>query len=147
MGRGNMRHFILLAALCAPSSLSAGHELEGRDIEAGQTLYAEQCASCHGANLEGQANWRTQKEDGTLPAPPHDPSGHTWHHDNKLLFNYTYLGGERALALRGLTGFKSGMPSFEGVITEDQIWDILAFIHSTWPDEIKEVQAMRNPPH
>ena len=29
------------------------------DLAMGAQLYAENCASCHGAALEGEANWRT----------------------------------------------------------------------------------------
>ncbi|WP_299207627.1 cytochrome c [uncultured Tateyamaria sp.] len=125
----------------------ADHELLDRDIIAGQTLYQAQCAACHGANLEGQPNWRSPNDDGVLPAPPHDETGHTWHHDNQLLFEYTKLGGRGALATRGVTDFNSGMPAFEGVISDDEIWDILAYIRSTWPERVQEMHASRNPPH
>ncbi len=137
----------LLVAALAASHTHAAHELDGRDIANGETLYAEQCASCHGAGLEGQPNWQTAGDDGVMPAPPHDETGHTWHHDNKLLFTYTKLGGEGALEARGITGFKSGMPSFEDVITDEEIWDILAFIQSTWSQRVKEIQAARNSPY
>ncbi|MDJ0825278.1 MAG: c-type cytochrome [Rhodobacter sp.] len=137
---------VLLTAVSAFHA-NAAHELEGRDIAGGEALYAEQCAACHGAKLEGQPDWRTAGEDGVLPAPPHDETGHTWHHDNKLLFDYTKLGGEGALEARGITGFKSGMPAFDGVIADEEIWNILAFIRSTWPDRVKEIQAARNSPH
>ena len=136
-----------LAVIALATGASAGHELENRDLTNGQTLYAENCASCHGANLEGQPDWRTPGADGVLPAPPHDESGHTWHHDNQLLFEYTHLGGQAALAARGVTGFQSGMPGFDGVLTDDEIWDVLAYIRSTWPDNIQQLQANRNPPH
>jgi mono/diheme cytochrome c family protein len=63
------------------------------DIAQGKALYAESCASCHGANLEGQPDWRTPGPDGRLPAPPHDETGHTWHHPDRVLFQYTKLGG------------------------------------------------------
>src|SRR5262245_54008972 len=52
----------------------------------GEAVYAAQCARCHGANLEGQPNWRVPLPNGRLPAPPHDASGHTWHHPNADLF-------------------------------------------------------------
>lgn len=129
------------------SNILADHELKNRDIKRGQTLYAEQCASCHGENLEGQPDWRTQNADGTLPAPPHDETGHTWHHNNKLLFSYTKLGGEGALKLQGVDNFKSGMPAFAEILSDDEIWDVLAFIQSTWPKSIQDIQSLRNPPH
>ena len=125
----------------------AGHELDNRDIRSGQALYKQHCASCHGANLEGQPNWRRPGKDGILPAPPHDASGHTWHHGNKLLFDYTKLGGAALMEARGIPGIESGMPGLGDVMTDDQIWDVLSYIRSTWPDRIREIQAGRNPPH
>lgn len=125
----------------------ADHELIGRDITAGRALYADHCAVCHGADLEGQPDWRTPDENGILPAPPHDRTGHTWHHDTGLLFEYTRLGGQGALAARGVTGFASGMPGFEGIIPDAGILDILAYIRSTWPAHEQQVQASRNPQH
>lgn len=147
MGASRMKRVLSIAACCIATGAIAGHELDDRDLTSGQTLYAEQCASCHGTNLEGQPNWRTPDEDGVFPAPPHDETGHTWHHDNQLLFDYTRLGGEEALAERGVTGVASGMPGFGAVLTDEDIWDILAYIRSTWPDRIQETQAGRNPPH
>ncbi|MGJ8624757.1 MAG: c-type cytochrome [Yoonia sp.] len=133
--------------LSLASSAAADHNWEHRDIVAGQSLYADNCGSCHGANLEGQPNWQSPDANGVLPAPPHDGTGHTWHHDDELLFEYTKLGGAAALEVRGVTGFNSGMPAFSETLTDDEIWDILAYIRSTWPDRVRDVQASRNPPH
>ncbi|MBL4645745.1 MAG: c-type cytochrome, partial [Rhizobiales bacterium] len=49
-------------------------------VKKGAVIYAEYCASCHGADLEGQPNWQSPDADGKMPAPPHDQRGHTWHH-------------------------------------------------------------------
>ena len=70
----------------------AHHELQNRNLMAGSENYQEHCASCHGVNLEGQPNWREYKADGSLPAPPHDETGHTWHHDTKMLLVYKVRG-------------------------------------------------------
>jgi mono/diheme cytochrome c family protein len=142
-----MKHLLILVLSSVATSAIADHELNNRDLANGQALYAEHCASCHGANLEGQPSWQSPDENGVFPAPPHDETGHTWHHDNQLLFAYTRLGGEAALAARGVTGFASGMPGFGGTLTDDGIWDILAYIQSTWPKRLQEAQAGRNPPH
>ena len=139
--------WIILILLCSTSIASANHELEDRNLSAGQILYTNNCASCHGAKLEGQPNWQSPNSDGILPAPPHDATGHTWHHDNELLFEYTKLGGKGPLAGRGITDFNSGMPAFDGVISDEDIWDILAFIKSTWPEREQDAQASRNLPH
>ena len=142
-----MKRLLAVLALLLPAAAEAGHELENRDLRNGQVLYKEHCASCHGAELEGQPNWRRIGEDGLLPAPPHDRTGHTWHHDNRLLFDYTKLGGKALMEARGIAGFKSGMEGFGDALADDEIWDILAFIRSTWPERIKRIQASRNPPH
>jgi len=108
-------------------------------VAVGQTVYADQCSECHGKNLEGEPNWRVRNADGVLPAPPHDETGHTWHHDDKLLFNYTKGGGQKI----GGPGFTSGMPPFEDVLSDKEIWAALAFIKSRWPERIqKRHQAM-----
>jgi mono/diheme cytochrome c family protein len=116
---------------------------EDVDVARGAALYADNCASCHGAELEGQPEWRSAGPDGTMPAPPHDATGHTWHHGDALLFEYVLLGGEGAMRKRGLEGVTSAMPAYEGVLSEDEIWDILAFIRSTWPERERRAQAMR----
>ena len=122
----------------APSGVMPGNV----DIAAGEGLYAEYCASCHGANLEGQENWRSPGDDGRLPAPPHDETGHTWHHGDQVLFAYTKLGGREMMAQQGME-FDSGMPGFGDQLSDQEIWDILGFINSTWPERIQETQAVR----
>jgi mono/diheme cytochrome c family protein len=106
-------------------------------VALGKSVYAANCASCHGANLEGQPDWRTRKPDGKLPAPPHDVSGHTWHHPDQVLFSITKEGLEK----HAPAGYASDMPAFGGVLTDEQIWAVLAFIESTWPPEIRSRQA------
>jgi len=113
------------------------------DIVRGQALYAENCAACHGANLEGQPDWRSPGPDGILPAPPHDETGHTWHHADALLFEYIKLGGEAALAQQGLE-FASGMPGFGDQLSDAEIWNIIAYIKSTWPERQRAIQADKN---
>jgi len=110
-------------------------------IKRGRAIYADYCGSCHGRNLEGQTNWRTRNPDGTLPAPPHDASGHTWHHPDQLLFDYTKKGGQ-ALAP---AGFKSAMPEFGNQLNDGDIWAVLSFIKSRWPDDVQARQLSLNP--
>ncbi|GAB6052981.1 cytochrome c [Magnetospira thiophila] len=106
-------------------------------VARGKTLYAETCATCHGANLEGETpDWRRRKEDGTLPAPPHDTSGHTWHHDDPLLFSYIKQGGQALMP----AGVVSGMPPFGEKLSDVDIWAVLAFIKSHWTLEARQRQ-------
>ena len=138
-----MRPLAITIAICAGGVALADHRLTGRDTEAGAVLYADNCASCHGAQLEGQPDWRTPGPDGVLPAPPHDATGHTWHHDTQMLLDYTLLGGQASLEARGVTDFRSGMPAFRDRLSEDEVLDILAFIRSTWSEEAQEIQRQR----
>ena len=93
------------------------------------------CASCHGANLEGQANWRQRKPDGRLPAPPHDETGHTWHHPDAQLFALTKYGPAN-LVSQG--SYESDMPGYDGVLSDAEIVAVLSYIKSTWPREIRK---------
>ncbi len=120
--------------------------LGSADIARGQTLYKDSCASCHGADLEGQESWQTPKVDGQMPAPPHDRTGHTWHHGDGDLFDYTKLGGAEFLKSKGVANFNSGMPGFAETLGDQDIADVLAFIKSTWPDREREIQAGRTRP-
>ncbi len=112
------------------------------DVAQGRSLYAATCASCHGPNLEGQPDWRSPGPDGRFPAPPHDETGHTWHHPDRVLFQYTKVGGQAAMALQGVE-FDSDMPAFGEILTDQEIWNILAYIQTTWPGRTRAVQAER----
>lgn len=106
------------------------------NLENGEALYAAHCASCHGASLEGEENWKSIGEDGLLPAPPHDATGHTWHHSDRLLFSITKEGSEVVIG----NGYKSNMPGFGSVLSDDEISDVLGFIKSSWPVREREFQ-------
>lgn len=109
----------------------------GFDLAAGEAIYAENCQSCHGAKLEGQPDWRSRQPNGRLPAPPHDASGHTWHHPDGMLHAFVKYGPAKLVG----QGYESDMPGFGGVLTDEQIATVLAYIKSRWPDEIKARQA------
>ena len=130
-----------MASADAPSGVSS--DLPPVDLAAGETIYAARCASCHGADLEGAPDWRSPGPDGLYPAPPHDETGHTWHHDDAMLFDYTKLGGDASMAALGLDGTKSGMPAFEDVLSDAEIRDVLAWIASTWPERVRAARAAR----
>ncbi len=106
-------------------------------VTQGAGLYSAHCASCHGVALEGEPDWQRPKPDGVLPAPPHDVTGHTWHHPDSVLFAIVRDGG----AAQAPPGFKSGMPGFAGKLTDREIRATLAYIKSTWPPKIRARQA------
>jgi mono/diheme cytochrome c family protein len=104
-------------------------------VALGRAVYAEHCASCHGSRLEGQPNWRERLPNGRLPAPPHDETGHTWHHPDAMLFAITKHGPRPPYAPEG---YESDMPGFADRLTDAEIWAVLAYIKSTWPSQIRE---------
>jgi mono/diheme cytochrome c family protein len=132
---------LALAALAAVfgSGLLGGKTRSALDatdpekVALGARLYAEHCAACHGAELEGQPDWRQRRADGRLPAPPHDASGHTWHHPPEQLFALTKFG---PAALIG-DGYQSAMPAYEGVLSDAEIWAVLSYLKSRWPAEVQ----------
>jgi len=107
-------------------------------VAEGARLYARHCAECHGAGLEGRAGWDTAP--APAPAPPHDATGHTWHHGDRMLFDYVKRGGAAVVADLGIAGFESGMPGFAGTLTDAEIGAVLAYIKSKWPPRLAAYQ-------
>ena len=113
---------------------------DAAQVQMGQAVYAAQCARCHGAKLEGQPNWRERMANGRLPAPPHDEEGHSWHHPDAVLFGIT----KRGLGPYAPAGYESDMPAFDGVLTDEEIAAVLAYIKSRWPKEVQARQQRIN---
>ena len=127
---------IVLLAAC-DGGPPAGTVLRPDDpstVALGRKVYDAQCATCHGAQLQGQPNWRERDASGRLPAPPHDLSGHTWHHPDEVLFRITKLGVAKAA---GLKDYDSAMPAYGGVLSDADIVAVLSYIKATWPADIR----------
>lgn len=105
--------------------------LEPDQVNQGEVLYMQYCAGCHGANLEGSANWKTAQSDGKLLPPPQDSSGHTWHHADDLLLSIIANGGDPAY---------SDMPAFGDVLSDAEMRAVLTFIKNSWGQEEREFQ-------
>jgi mono/diheme cytochrome c family protein len=129
-------------AIAAVAVLLAWPRDDPARLAAGRAVYDRYCASCHGARLEGEPNWRERKTTGRMPAPPHDASGHTWHHPDVVLFGITKFGlvpGKYAPP-----GYQSDMPGFGGALSDDEIRAVLDYVKSTWPGEIRRAQSAAN---
>jgi mono/diheme cytochrome c family protein len=109
-------------------------------VALGQRVYLSFCAGCHGAELEGQPNWKKRLPLGNFPAPPHDKTGHTWHHADQWLFEIVKYGGRYHAPAR----YRSAMPAYQDMLSDTEIWAVLAFIKSHWPADIRAKQAQRN---
>lgn len=133
---------VALAAWATPPEPAAegvtfmGETVTADNIALGQEIYAANCASCHGADLEGQPDWKRRLDNGRMPAPPHDETGHTWHHPDSQLFTITKLGVGAVVE-----GYESDMPAFKGILTDPEIRAVLGYIKSTWPERERGFQA------
>jgi mono/diheme cytochrome c family protein len=134
--------FVLLAALVfvlvkmGPAELFPSGDGARPQLALGRSVYDTRCAICHGRNLEGQPNWQRRMSNGRMPAPPHDASGHTWHHPDDVLIGVTRNG------LKPYAGdnYESDMPAFAGTLGNEEIEAVIAYIKSTWPKREREYQ-------
>ncbi len=124
---------LLVLALIPSPTMAQENEPDGAE------LYATHCASCHGANLEGQPDWRNRRPDGQLPAPPHDASGHTWHHSDRQLMTIV-RDGLAAI----VPGYETDMPTYGTVLSDAEIRSILQYIKDAWPEHERRYQSARS---
>ena len=130
-----------VAATLSACSADSGNRADPRDaaqVAKGKTLYEAQCAACHGSNLEGQPNWTTRLASGRMPAPPHDDTGHTWHHPDAILFGITKYG---LAPPYGPPGYQSDMPAFGSKLSDADIASVIAYIKSRWSPRAQAAQA------
>lgn len=109
-----------------------------QQVARGKSAYERHCAGCHGIRLQGQPDWRETLPSGRMPAPPHDASGHTWHHPDSVLFDISKHGlvpGKYAPP-----DYRSDMPAFARLLSDEEIWAVLAYIKASWPAEIRRAQ-------
>lgn len=142
-----IRGTVLVAAILAVVVLPKGAARQGLlpydsadNVTRGATLYADNCASCHGGDLRGADDWRTRNDNGRLPAPPHDASGHTWHHADDVLIAITTYGSAKIVG----QGYQSDMPGFQDNLSDQEILDVLGFIKSTWPEDVIDMHNQAN---
>ena len=113
-------------------------------VRRGAAVYRAHCAACPGAPLQGQPHWRERGADGLLPAPPHDASGHTWHHPDEVLFRLTRNGVAKEARI---PDYKTAMPVYEGVLSDADIVAVLSWIKAQWPADIRERQERIDAEH
>ena len=119
------------APLLGNQDIPPAPPLDAQKAAQGQELYSRYCAECHGVNGEGQPDWKIPNEDGSLKPPPHDVSGHTWHHDDDLLLE---------IVLKGSDFPQSQMPAFGEQLSEEEAQAILEYLKSWWGPEERAFQ-------
>ena len=130
----------LIVALAAFACSSPGDEVvsqPGTTVPAsptarsGQAIFVTTCAACHGVSGQGQPNWHIPREDGTLPAPPLNGDGHTWHHGDGLLYRIVSEGGS-FLEVPSVSNFKSSMPSFREQLSHNELVAVIKYVKTLW---------------
>ncbi|MDX1594896.1 MAG: cytochrome c [Gammaproteobacteria bacterium] len=95
-------------------------------IARGRELYAENCQVCHGSDGQG-----TGVAADSLEHPPADLTSHLHsrygNNDGYLFWRVTKGGTVEPFKSRD-----SAMPAFENVLTEQQRWDVLAYVHDVY---------------
>lgn len=115
---------------------SSPQPLNPKQVEAGRKVYDQYCASCHGVRGEGEPNWEKLNAQGELPSPPHDPEGHTWKHSDSMLYRMVSEGWRDPFnKTRRLT-----MPPFRGVLSDEQIKDVITYLKTLWTAEQRQFQ-------
>ena len=127
---------MVLVLACSSPSGDSGSTPPGPGQRSGQQIFVSTCAACHGVGGEGQEDWHVPKEDGTLPAPPLNGEGHTWHHGDGLLYQIVSQGG-KSLESPNVPNFKSAMPSFGDLLSHEEIVAVLTYVKSLWGDKTK----------
>ncbi|SDX91508.1 Cytochrome C oxidase, cbb3-type, subunit III [Nitrosomonas halophila] len=104
-------------------------DFDPAQVARGQAIFRNNCAGCHGQNAEGTPDWRKPLESGRYPPPPLNGTAHAWHHSTEELKRFILNGGPPG---------EGRMPGWAGILTDQEIDDVLVWIKSLWPDEVYE---------
>ncbi len=90
-------------------------------VRQGEAIYTSTCITCHGDETGS---------DRQFGAPPHNETGHTWHHPDRLLFEWILEGPP----------LRTAMPAFKETLSEEEVRAVLAYIKTFWPEDIRRNQ-------
>ena len=110
-----------------PVPAAPKRQMDSAVLAQGEKLYQAHCAGCHGANAEGDANWRQRDAQGNFPPPPLNGSGHAWHHPVEVL---------TSVINEGSPGGKGNMPAWRGKLDAAEISAIIHWFQSLWPQPV-----------
>ncbi len=136
---------MLLACSSSTSDNGPASRTGGAPVPAtrtGQEIYASNCAVCHGDAAQGQPSWHLTKEDGTLPPPPLNGEGHTWHHPDGFLYRIVSRGGTIQEG-PGMPSFKSAMPAFGQQLSHEEIVEVIGYVKGLWGDKTSRGISIR----
>ncbi|AXQ48391.1 c-type cytochrome [Pseudomonas vlassakiae] len=95
----------------------------------GAHIYVTRCASCHGLDGKGQAEWMPPLAGATSSLAREDASA----------INITLNGSQRVVAAGMPDAYR--MPAFREQLSDQEIADVLSFVRSTWGNSGGKVDA------
>jgi len=105
-------------------------------IDQGRVLFSDNCAVCHGDKAQGTVReWQKPDASGKYPPPPLNGTAHTWHHP---------IGALGKTIRNGTLSIGGSMPPWKDKLSEDEIFSIIMYVSSLWPDEIYQAWMKRN---
>ncbi len=131
----------IVSSACSNNDPPQNTAAEGRwytspQVIAGQKIFADNCASCHGNEAQSLVtDWKKPQADGKYPPPPLDGSAHAWHHTLGQLLRSINKGG---IALGG------SMPGFEDKLNDDEKLAVVAYFQNFWSDKVYGIWKERN---
>lgn len=128
--------FVVRSGSRASSSTDRADAPNAQLVEQGRQLYTTRCASCHGSDLGGAQGWPQRQPNGVMPAAPLDERGTTWQRDDEWMFTTIKEGGQATAPVNSI----SYMPALGAGLTNDEIWAVISYIKSTWPQSIQAQQ-------
>jgi copper transport protein len=108
---------ILAISLIPGESASGGNPVDAtaQSIARGQSLYTQNCSSCHGVNGDGKGPAAPD-----LAVAPADFRLHIPYHQDQFFFNVIS------------NGLGTIMPGWSGQITEEDRWNIINYLHEAF---------------
>ena len=141
MSRVAVYIFTLMISTISLTSCSREERPDPFYLMEGEAIYKVECAACHGAKLEGQADWQSRRVDGKLPAPPQDETGQSWKQPRETLAAIIHSG---MVAPHAPPGYISDMPAFANKLSDHQINNVLLYIESHWTPEINNWRTQQS---
>lgn len=122
---------LVFLSACGGEQEAGGNPVDSTQLATGKQVYDAHCAACHGPKGEGQPDWK-YPVNGVYPAPPHDKSGHTWHHPDQVLLEVIAKGGSLP---------NSAMPAYADILSPEESAAVLEYIKTFWGSREREYQA------
>ena len=125
-----------IATTVTPVTPAFAPTLDAAQVARGREIYQQNCAACHGAKAQGAPNWATPGPDGLYPPPPHDDTGHTWHHSDRVLYEVIRDGMNDPLR----PDSPLRMPAWGGKLSDAEIRAVIEYFKSLWSEEHRQWQ-------